>query len=142
MIKFKNLFKYALPLGLTLFCWLSMRTTASFSDESFSSYGFPFPWYAANGISSMGHIVAIGPLLLDLAVYVLACYSIIALLPPLALAGVKGILACLLWLAGAASLLFVVLALSIGPSFVAWELDSYFGSHAKRHYSLQLGLGV
>lgn len=142
MIKFKTLFKYALPLGISLFCWLSMRTIASFSDESFASYGFPFPWYAANNVSSLAYIVAVGPLLVDLVVYVALCYSMIALLPPHTLTGVKGsLIALLLWLVGCASLLAIAIALAIDPSFVLWELDSYFGSNAKRHYSLQFGLG-
>ena len=70
MINGNNLLKYTLPVSLTTFCWVTMRTVLSFTDESTTRYRFPFPWYSVNGISSMAYVIAIGPLLADLGVYV------------------------------------------------------------------------
>jgi hypothetical protein len=133
MINIKNLFRYALPTGLTTFCWLTMRTVASFSDESMTSYGFPFPWYAAEGVSSMGYVIAIGPILADLIVYVAVIHAVMSMLPQSALSGSKGkLIAIAFWLAASSSLFFKLLPLSIGPQVNAWTLNSYFGDNARR----------
>ena len=143
MINGKHLLKYTLPVSLTAFCWVTMRTALSFADESMTGYGFPFPWYSANGISSMAHVIAIGPLLADLGVSMLLTHFVISLLLPrsLVVTGSDKLIALVLWLGACASLAFTMMALSIDPHFVSWTLDGYYGDNAQRSYGIQFGLG-
>ena len=143
MINGKHLLKYTLPVSLIAFCWVTMRTVLSFTGESTTRYGFPFPWYSVDGISSMAYVIAIGPLLADLGVYVLLTHFVISLLLPQSLvaAGSGKLSALVLWLGACASLAFTMMAISIDPHFVAWALDTYYGDNSQRSYGIQFGLG-
>ena len=143
MIMSRKAWRIALPLGLAAFYGVTMRTVVSFTDETLRVYGFPVPWYSASGISSMGYVIAIGPLLLDLCVYLLLAFCALASLPQrfLMAACRSKLLLLLLWSVAATALALTVLALSLGPEFVVWSLDSYFGAAARRSHGLQFGLG-
>ena len=142
MISLRQAWQIALPLGLAAFFAVTMRTTVSFMDETLGMYGFPMPWYSASGVSSMGNVIAIGPMLLDLCCYLLLAWGLVACLPQRVLIAVcrsKRVL--LLWSVAVAALVLTALALSIGRDFVAWSLDSYFDAAARRSHRLQFGLG-
>ena len=143
MIMSRKAWRIALPLGLAAFCGVTLRTAVSFTDETLRVYGFPVPWYSASGISSMGYVIAIGPLLLDLCVYLLLALCVVACMPQrfLIAACHSKLLLLLLWSVAATALALTGLALSLGPDFVAWSLDSYFGAAARRSHGLQFGLG-
>jgi hypothetical protein len=143
MTRIEKLLKYAQPLGLIIFCWLTMRTVSSFSDESMTSYGFPFSWYAADSISSMAYVIAIGPLVIDLVFYVLLTYLAISLLLPQSVlpSNTSRLPPAVLWLMACASLAYIFAAISIDPHFVVWKVDGYYGENAQRSYGIQFGPG-
>jgi hypothetical protein len=135
--------RYSLPLALLAFCWLSMQTTAAYSDEATRVYGFPLSWNAPNSSSSMAFSIAIGPLLVDLALYVFLTHLIlIAACRRFAPDGKAGtVISAVLWLAALASLVLVFAAISSDPVFTGWSLDSYFGSNAMRSHVFWFGPG-
>ena len=143
MISLRHAWKIALPLGLAAFFAVTMRTTVSFTDETLRMYGFPMPWYSASGVSSMGYVIAIGPVLLDLCCYLLLAFCLVACLPQRVLIAVcrSKLVLLLLWSVAVAALVLTGLALSLGPDFVAWSLDSYFDAAARPSHRLQFGLG-
>lgn len=137
----RKLLRYALPAGLTIFCWLTMRTVASFSDESMTSYGFPFPWYSPDTISSMAYVIAIIPFLIDLTIYVSASFVAISFLLQRSEGRYLRLVSIALWLMACASLTLKISIILISPQIVAWTLDSYYFGKAQRSYGVQLGLG-
>lgn len=142
MTRVRRFVHYAAPLGLIVFCWLTMRTNAEFSNESMTSYGFPFAWYAASGLSSMAYVIAIGPMLFDLALYaVLAYLAVSRLAPATPTADAHKWIVGALWTLALASLACVLVQVSMDPHFVAWSLDSYYGANARRSYGVQFGVG-
>ena len=144
MISLRNFFKYSIPLGLLAFFGLTMRTVASYTDESMTSYGFPFPCYGLSSVSSMAYELAIGPFIIDVIFYILICHTIISLaIPKLILSSRNGnVVAILLWLTGLGSMIFMLIAVSIDPHFVTWKLDGYFSENAARTYHFHFGPGL
>ena len=143
MNSLRQAWQIALPLGLAAFFAVTMGTTVSFTDETLRMYGFPLPWYAASGVSSMGYVIASWPMVLDLCCYLLLAWGLVACLPQRVLIAVcrsKRVL-LLLWSVAVAALVLTGLAMSLGPDLVAWSLDSYFDAAAKRSHRLQFGLG-
>lgn len=137
----RKLLLYALPTGITVFCWLTMRTLASFTDESMTSYGFPVPWYAPDSVSSMAYVIAIIPLLIDLSIYVSASFVALSLLLQRSDGRYLRLVPIALWLMASVSLTLKISIMSIDPQIVVWTLDSYYGDKAQRSYGVQLGLG-
>ena len=139
----RALWKYALPLGATLMCWLTMRTVASFSIESMARYGFPFAWYAPDASSSMSFDVALGPLFVDLLAYVGTCQLIVSSVA----ARWSGsntaarTTSVSLWLVAIASTIVMAMAIGVDTHFVGWTLDGYFGAGSTRAHGIQLGPG-
>jgi uncharacterized membrane protein len=142
-MNFNRLTRYALPLGLLAFCWLSMQTVVAFTNESMKIYGFPFGWYAPNAGSSMAFTAALGPLVIDILVYVLACHILVARFPSGKATKPKILLAVsvALWVAALASLALLSIYIGSDLQFVSWSLDSYFSDTATRNYSFQFGPG-
>lgn len=148
MMSFNRLVRYALPLGLLAFCWLSMRTVVAFTDESMKIYGFPFGWYAPNASSSMAFTAAIGPLAVDILVYVLIFQCAVALFPSgkemppkRQLSKIQLAVSGVLWIAAIASLGLFFMSIGSDLQFVGWSLDSYFGDTATRSHHFQFGPG-
>jgi hypothetical protein len=138
-----RLLKYAAPVGLIVFCWLTMRTVSSFANESMTSYGVPLSWYATPGASSMAYVIAIGPLLVDLGFYVLSVSFAISWLlgRSVPARGTSKWIIGALWVLACASAAYTFVAVSLDPHFVGWSLDSYYGENARRSYGLQFGVG-
>lgn len=143
MMNVKGLFKFAVPVGLSALCWLTMRTVAAYGDESMTSYGFPFPWYAPSGASSMAFDVAIGPLIVNIVSYVSIGYIVTSLIIPASMISTRGgnILSVVLWFAAFGSLALTFTGISLDPHFVNWTMDSYFSENAKRSHGFQFGPG-
>lgn len=127
----------SLPAGLTAFCWLSMRTTAHFSDESLSQWGFPLGWLSPDPISSGGHVVAVAPLILDIVLFVAAAAWACARWGRRASSG--RLVAATLWLAAVVSLLVNVAPVFTQVRFVGWQLDGGYSDGARKTREWRLG---
>jgi hypothetical protein len=142
MTKLRNLSGVALPVGITLFCWLSMRTVVTNGSESQSLYGFPLAWYAPSPAASMAYEIALWPWAIDLLLYVaaafLACRPLMAR-GPRTMPGKAVVM--LLCVVAAASLAWMALALAFDVHAVAWTLDGYYSDAATRTHGLQIGPG-
>ena len=147
MTRFQQFFWFSLPIALLAFAWLSLGTTASFSDEARTLYGFPLPWYAKSQVTSLGYDVALGPMLLDFLLYLGLSHLVIHLLsfvlPPKNGPKSKKIRAicALLWLTALLSTALFCFALAMDVQLNLWTLDNYFGGNAQRQYFFQFGLG-
>ena len=138
-----TLWKFALPLGASLMCWVTMRTVAAFATESMASYGFPFAWYAPNQASSMAFDVAAGPPLVDLLAYVAACQLLLSGVPVRWPGSGTAAMAAstALWLVAIASTALMVVEVGLDAHVVGWTLDGYFGAGSTRTHGIQFGPG-
>jgi hypothetical protein len=143
MINHKTLCKFAIPVGVSLLCWLTMRTVVSSGGESLAMYGFPLPWYAPSAASSMAYDMAAGPFVIDLLVYVTAAQAIISFGTAGSTVPLKvgRLAAILLWLLAVGSIACTALATGFDPHVAGWTLDGYFGTGATRTHALHFGLG-
>jgi hypothetical protein len=136
--------RVATPLSLLAFFWLTMRAVVSAGGETLSSYGFPVAWYAPSPASSLAYDIAVGPMMLDVACYVLfgGCVLRLARWRPERNRTAGAVVSILLWVGALASLVFTAIVIAHDPHFVAWTLDGYFSGHAARSHYLQFGPGV
>lgn len=131
----------AMPLGVTVFCWLTMRTEASLGSETGASYGFPLPWYAPSAASSMAYTVAVTPLVLDLLVYVAVAQAVLMAWRLRTASPPRRGLRVALWAAALASVAYAATGLMTDPRVVAWDPSPYFHAAADRSHRLQWGTG-
>ena len=134
------LFAAALPLGVTLLCWVSMRTLVTAGTESMRLYGFPLGWVAPSPAASMAFDVAAGPLVVDLLVHAAIAWGLVAASGlARAPAAPRRLAIAGLWVLALGSLAYCVAPLLTDAHVVAWTLDGYFGDQATRAHALQLG---
>ncbi|MEO5687872.1 MAG: hypothetical protein ABIR54_10940 [Burkholderiaceae bacterium] len=140
MSKTQLAFAVSLPLALTLQCWLTMCTLISAGTESMRLYGFPLGWYAPSQAASMAYDVALGPFVVDFAVY-LAIALAVAALSGIGRASAPGrkLVGAILWTAAVASIAWNIAPLLMDPHVVAWTLDGYFDANAVRTHTFQIG---
>ena len=133
---------FAIPVCLLLFCWLTVGVSASVDNGVVALYGLPLAWYTPSLISSGGYEVAIGPMLVDLAVYGLFAYGLIAAARKwLSLDARSARIATLaLWLASLGSVFLSITAFSSDSHITWWDLNSGVPPEARRSYFASLGI--
>lgn len=144
MIRTSMQLRVATPLGLLAFFWLTMRSVVSAGGETVNHYGFPVAWYTPSSASSLAYDIAVGPMMLDVACYVVFGGFVLWLAHwrPDPNRTAHTVVSILLWVGALASLVFTAMVIAHDPHFVAWTLDGYFSGHAARGYYLQFGPGV
>lgn len=65
---FKNLILFAVPLSISAFCMVTLKSVQICDGESFTAYGFPLMWITP-GVTSLSKIVDLTSFIIDLTVY-------------------------------------------------------------------------
>lgn len=142
----RQILRYSSPFALLAFCWLTMGVTSAFEGEAaVTGYGFPLTWYSPNLVSSGSYEIAIGPMLIDFAIYHLLSHALWSALfkHRLAIAALAGrTTSGSLWTGATVSVALWVFAFSIDPVVSWWNLSSssYFTEKANHRRFVSVGL--
>jgi len=133
---------FAVPVCLLLFCWLTVGAGASVDNGIVNLYGLPLAWYAPSLATSGGYEIAIGPMLVDLAIYgLVACGLVWVVGRWLSLVGkARRISAWGLWIAAVVSVVFSFVVFSGDAHATWWRLNSGVPDNASRSYFVSVGI--
>jgi hypothetical protein len=131
-----------MPVCLLLFCWLTVGAGASVDNGVVNLYGLPLAWYTPSLVTSGGYEIAIGPMLVDLAIYGLLAGGLVWVGAKWFSLGARArrIWGMALWIGAVGSVIFSLVVFSGDAHTTWWRLNSGVPNNASKSYFVSVGI--